>query len=564
MLRRFLVLFVPALAFLGAIVAVLYVQDLAASRLVHGQEAAHMARLEAEIIAAEFRAIRSDLLYLAEQAGLRDFLAEASSPERKSALAEEFRLFCERKGTYDQIRLLDETGWERVRVNDRGGSPRIVPEEELQPKAQRYYFEKTFPLGRGDVYVSPFDLNVEHDRVEEPRKPVIRFATPAFDRSGKKRGIVVLNYLGSRLLGKQAEVSRGFRGEAMLLNGEGFWLRGPSPEVEWAFLYGRDASFARERPDAWRAIAAAERGHLLAAEGLYAFETAGAGDGGLKVVAFVPLDGLVAGSRALLRRLLVVSAFAAAALALLSFFLARARTAREAALGRLRESEARLRTLTQQLLTAEEEERKRVSRDLHDDLGQLATSLCLDLERLAAAAPSWPEEGSKREALLGRALSGARSVLDRVREIAARLRPCVLDDLGLEVAVRSDLAEFEDRTGIAVTADLRLDGRSLPPAASGSLYRILKEALTNAAKHARTAHVYVALRDEEGRVGLSIRDEGVGFEGVAPPNGSSLGLLGIRERAELLGGTCEVDTAPGHGTDVRVSIPLEAEAQRQA
>src|SRR5262249_35968639 len=149
----------------------------------------------------------------------------------------EYALLCKERGVYDQIRYLDDEGQERIRINYNDGNPLIVPEKELQSKANRYYFTQTMLLKRDEGFVSPLDLNVEHDKIEEPFKPVIRFATPVYDKNHAKRGVLILNYLGSALLNKLAEVSVSFPGSSWLLNRDGYFLRGPSTEEEWAFMW---------------------------------------------------------------------------------------------------------------------------------------------------------------------------------------------------------------------------------------------------------------------------------------------------------------------------------------
>jgi len=152
-------------------------------------------------------------------------------------------------------------------------------------------------------------------------------------------------------------------------------------------------------------------------------------------------------------------------------------------------------------------------------------------------------------------------VLDRMHAISARLRPALLDDLGLEDAIRSCLGEYAASTGIEVVANLACARRDLPATASENLFRILQEALTNTARHAHTQRVHVALAVDAGHATLSVRDEGAGFDPVAVPPGS-FGLAGIRERTALLGGACEILSAPGRGAEVRVSVPLPTPAQR--
>src|SRR5205807_2147781 len=145
----------------------------------------------------------------------------------------------------------------------------------------------------------------------------------------------------------------------------------------------------------------------------------------------------------------------------------------------------------------------RLSRDLHDELGQLVTAVTLLLQR-AARAP----EREKKDDLIGRALHSADSLLEHIHEISTRVRPTLLDDLGLKDAVQSYLGEFEHRTGIIPSAQLRFEKRPVPPGVSENVYRILQEGLTNVAKHAGAGEVFIDLHVTAAAVELTIRDEG--------------------------------------------------------
>jgi signal transduction histidine kinase len=157
--------------------------------------------------------------------------------------------------------------------------------------------------------------------------------------------------------------------------------------------------------------------------------------------------------------------------------------------------------------------------------------------------------------LVRRAIEGTDQLLKSLHEIATRVRPAVLDDLGLHDAVESYLEEFSHRTGIAVSADLSFPREHVPADASEHVYRILQEALTNVAKHAQTGQVSVAVRVDTRQIQLIVRDEGVGFtpERHVP---TRLGILGMQERAEFLGGDMQLVSAPGEGTRVEVTIPF--------
>jgi signal transduction histidine kinase len=548
--RRVPVIFLPVALLTSAVVLLLYHQELSSERALHAQAAADRVGLHGDLIRREVHVVESDLLYLADQAVLADFLG--GRPGSRRDLQDEYVLFCRRRGVYDQIRYLDAAGRERIRVNANDGRPSAVSEAELQPKASRYYFAQALRLDRGAIFLSPFDLNVEHDEIERPLKPMLRFATPAFDRQGVKRGILVLNYLGAALLGKLDKGTVGFAGKVWLLNRDGYFLRGPSPEDEWGFMLGHDRTFATYFPDEWPRLAASATGQFRSDRGLFTFRTLSP-ETGLVVVAHVPPEVLDGRAVQLLRRLGVLSVVVLVLVLVLAWYLAYAATLRRRHEQHLADSEARLRALSARLLTAQEDERRSLSRDLHDEFGQVVTSVSLDLQRAAQAG-----DCQRKDELIGRALQGAGQLLEHLHEISSRLRPTLLDDLGLKEAVRSFLSDYESRTGIVTRAELCFEQALVPPVVSENVYRILQEALTNVSKHARAPEVLVGLRVGGGQVSLSVRDAGVGLEPAAL-DGKRLGILGMRERAELLDGTFVLDAAPGQGTEVRVTIPLSRE-----
>ncbi|MBI3468206.1 MAG: hypothetical protein HY000_34815 [Planctomycetes bacterium] len=178
------------------------------------------------------------------------------------------------------------------------------------------------------------------------------------------------------------------------------------------------------------------------------------------------------------------------------------------------------------------------------------TNGTLELEQALVA-----EDDAKRRTLIERALAGERHLLERVHALSARLRPSMLDDLGLKEAVRSLLADYEGRTGIVSHATLRFDRADVPAAVGDNLFRILQEALINVAKHSGAKEVFVNLDVTADRVALNVRDAGAGFD-LERLNGRGLGILGMRERAELLGGAFTLRSDPAYGTEVSVEVPL--------
>lgn len=217
--------------------------------------------------------IHHDLLFLSQHSALRDAL-EHPGPDTLRHAAEDFSIFSASRGHYDQIRWLDQNGMELVRVDYAQGKPRLIPGDQLQNKGQRYYFTDTIKLAPGEVFVSPLDLNIEHDRIEEPYKPMIRIATPVANRAGAKRGIVILNYYGSDLLQTFSGAIASIADHAMLTNGEGYWLKSPNPADEWGFMFKRpELSLSARHPVAWKAIREQEKGQIELGDGLWTWET---------------------------------------------------------------------------------------------------------------------------------------------------------------------------------------------------------------------------------------------------------------------------------------------------
>jgi two-component system sensor histidine kinase UhpB len=221
----------------------------------------------------------------------------------------------------------------------------------------------------------------------------------------------------------------------------------------------------------------------------------------------------------------------------------------------LRASHQQLRQLARRLDEVREVELTRVSREIHDELGHALTALRLDLGWMV------PKLRRNREPVRRKAadmLTMVDDTIDAVRKIAARLRPPVLDDLGLAAALESLLERFGRQTEIEV--ELQAGADDLPSLARRALYRIVQEALTNAARHSLARHAKVTLECRPELVTLEISDDGVGIPAGATDNPTSLGLVGMRERATALGADFRVASSPGRGTTIRVTMPRHPEA----
>ena len=214
----------------------------------------------------------------------------------------------------------------------------------------------------------------------------------------------------------------------------------------------------------------------------------------------------------------------------------------------------RLRVLTDRLVTTQEEERLRISRELHDEAGQALTSLKINLDLLRAGL--LPEQEYLRARLADLAsLTG--ETMDTLRTLAHDLRPPGLDAFGLNVALEGLCHDYSTRTGLAAAYEgMELPG--LPTTVALSLYRFVQEALTNIAKHAQARQVDVNLRRDDGALVLSVADDGHGFTYDPNISPGGVGLVSMHERADLLGGALEIDTAPGRGARLTIRVPLDA------
>jgi len=221
-----------------------------------------------------------------------------------------------------------------------------------------------------------------------------------------------------------------------------------------------------------------------------------------------------------------------------------------------REAERLRSILLRRIVKAQEEERKRIARDIHDNIGQQMTALQLRLKLLL--------DKYEQDPSIAGDLAELQSIADRIDSdadfLAWELRPSVLDDLGLAAATEKFLREWSEHFGVSGEfAKVGLDGDRLLPECEINLYRIAQEALNNISKHARATHVSVLLERRDNIINLIIEDNGKGFvtsrEAVFTGDDRGIGLLSMKERAELIGGTFEIESTAGGGTTVFVRIP---------
>ncbi|PCI29071.1 MAG: hypothetical protein COB67_04845 [SAR324 cluster bacterium] len=272
--RFFLIFFVPLWLLGGGTLSLFYYVEVKSRVASLEQNERHLLALQKKIVSDDFQLLLADLRFLAEQNELQQFLN--GQLKAKKMIGLEYQSFSNKQRIYDQIRYIDGSGREVVRVNKRGHESEIVPYSRLQFKGDRYYFQKTNELFRGDVFVSPFDLNMENGVLEYPPKPTIRFGTPVYDYNNQKQGIIVFNYLGEALLQKLRREVKNYPGEIMLLNSQGYWLLSSSEDEEWGFMFSderKNFTFKNAYPAVWQEISKNLEGQLVTERGMFTYST---------------------------------------------------------------------------------------------------------------------------------------------------------------------------------------------------------------------------------------------------------------------------------------------------
>jgi signal transduction histidine kinase len=713
--------------------------------------------------------VRADLIFLSESRVARAAI-EAGPAARQAVLEQlqaDFAHYADTHRNVFQLRWIDATGQEVIRVDASPQGVRITPPEQLQNKADRYYFSAAMRLPKGAVYVSPIDLNREFGRLDTPYKPTLRYATPVFDADGAAAGIFILNMHAEPILA--IATSQDDEGLLSLVDMQGYYLAHPDASRTWGGPsdLNTGASAARDYPEAWAAISSTLRGAFLSPP-RDAFEALvsevlplGSMDSSRRVIvhqqlrlfdddaprwvlirdvpyakvfasvwqfritAVVILASAVVtalGMAALLSRQLAapivaltgrvrdfamrspaarigsaaspslntrdeVQALSASfeemaatldrylqQLSLLnraghqvSSQLARADTLAAAAraarqllpaeccvisvptaraeivrqvdgdarwerhtrdgdtqvlLARLKDEDdwiaarlqgepsgymlsaplrigdrlgaiqlfgaapwlvgtdsghalatlatsiaialenaelyedlalrrAELQTLVQRLITSQEEERKLIAFDIHDGLIQMLVAARLQLRNAEA---DLGVDARRAEAELRAGLDQLSCAIVEARRLIEGLRPATLDDFGLVEAVCQLADNMREACGCHVTFTARPSDLSVPPIVEITAFRIVQEAITNAHKYSGTDRLRVQLALGENELAIEVQDWGRGFDLDTLPESRGVGLIGMRERARLLGGDCEIVTAPGAGTLIRATL----------
>lgn len=238
----------------------------------------YIIKLQSQVVNKEFVNIINDLILMSEHTKLSNILNSSFSEDNNSSqnLALEFKAFSMGRGhSYDQIRYIDEKGDEIVRINLRTNNSVIVNKDSLQNKKNRYYFKDIKRLNSGDIYMSPMDLNIEHGKIEQPIKPIVRIGTPIDDLNGNNKGIVIINYLAKTVLDAFDESAGLSFGQNFFLNKDGYWLRGNDFKNDWTFMYSDriEQTFGNSFPEEWKKISVNKSGQFSTKNGLFTYTT---------------------------------------------------------------------------------------------------------------------------------------------------------------------------------------------------------------------------------------------------------------------------------------------------
>lgn len=272
--------FFPISMLIGGILANSYYREVSSRQKIIKKEEQLAVEAKKTLINNSFVSLILDVQNLAKLPDIEEHFADQKNSSQIQYshfdhIEEQFVAFAKYQQIYYQVRLLDTTGQEIVRVNYQNGQVELVRQNLLQNQADRDYFKTAIAMPRDSIYISAFDLNQEEGKIERPFKPSIGLAAPIYNSQKKLQGIVVINYMGEHLDKQLTQNSYTTPGKPMLLNRAGFWLITPEPEQEWGFMLPDrgQQTFERQFPEAWQDISLKDSGQIQTKEGLFSFTT---------------------------------------------------------------------------------------------------------------------------------------------------------------------------------------------------------------------------------------------------------------------------------------------------
>jgi len=226
--------------------------------------------LATKSIVRDLQNILPDMKILVNERYLHDYINSPDKVNRHRA-EQALKRFSQSKRIYKQIRFLDNSGLEKIRIDYNGTNASIISSNTLQDKSERYYFKDSKNLARGELYMSPLDLNIENNIIETPYTPTIRFSMPVFNHKKTMHGIIVLNYRAKKMLDHFDEMLAGSFGHIALLNNESYWLQSHKKDREWAFMFNKNIHFSKKHPEQWETMKSNDKGQIRSTDGLFTF-----------------------------------------------------------------------------------------------------------------------------------------------------------------------------------------------------------------------------------------------------------------------------------------------------
>lgn len=530
-----------------------------------------------------------DLLILADQKEL--FVGNTSS---NNQLAKKFERVMTIRKSYYQIRFIDLHGHEVVRVDYTDGKARRIPDDDLQNKSHRPYFSSTINLSQRDVFVSEFDLNVERGEIEKPIRPVIRFATPVYGPNGNKKGLLIINYLGEKLLRQISLLDNKTKSQLMVFNALGYWLYSPNVSDRWGFQLSSKRNIS-DSYSIWKTVTTKTSSQFFNDGGLVTHLEVGKlgevdrewiekytpvgkmqlifAESPWRVISFVDTKLLYYGSIGRFKYITFGLLILLVILIPLSITWGKRRAQALVDEERIRsylkslersqeETNALLqqnRKITQRMFKAHEDERRYIARELHDELGPWLTAIKID-----AGIISDLESGKNLQILscVNGINESTSQIHNVIRGMINTLRPIMLDELGLEDCLRELVTHWMSRNpGIECEFSLACELSDLDGFKDITIYRMIQEGLNNITKYAHASHVAIRLQKEKlksstkEQLVLSIEDDGVGIDLTQPSEG--WGHYGIRERVASVDGEFSIYSKPGKGTLITAVFPIK-------
>jgi len=556
---------------------------------------------QAEQITAFLDNAQEDILFLSELGSLRSLIAARTAGDAeeiarwRQQVEQDFTTFSDHRGIYYQVRYLSADGQEFIRVDSDGVSARVTAPHALQDKSYRYYFQETMQLPEGQVLVSPLDLNREYGQIERPYQPVIRYATPVFDKQGMPCGIVITNIFAEKFLDIVRQAG-GDTAKVLLVDQDGYYLVHPDENLEWGAPVDLNTGFRLkdDYPETYSTILSGQPGDIVRSTALV-FAPIYPNPDDLSyywaIIHDEPQDTIFASVwdfRVAAASILILAAVVAAAMAvgLARSLTAPIRTLREGVerfgrgeltepvsvssgdeigeladafndmAGALERSRSQRQHLLEQIIDVQEEERRMVAYDIHDGLIQRLVGARLQLSNFKAQCQSESEEVGHS---LQRSIEYLSASIAEGRRLIEGLRPALLDDLGLVPALRELAAQVAADMGGDLEFVSNLSDERLPPPIETTAFRIIQEALSNCRKYSQASRLRVEISQQADCLEVSVQDWGVGFDlACLDQERRCIGLIGMQERAKLLGGSCRITSKPGRGTLVKSRLPLEA------